>query len=198
VGFCSALLLDVEGVGPVLHLGLTCVGPGERGAGLTHVLTSRLVFQYLLTRQPLERLWVSNVACVLSSLGNVARHFDDVFPSPEGPVAPGPKHTRIAQAIDRRYRKQIAINDDAVFDAGTFVMRGSVRASPFQKDAGDPRFQHRDRILNEYYGQLMRFEEGDEVVQVGHLSILSGVKYLLRRSGILKALRTRRDMVAQA
>ena len=82
IGFCSAALLPVSGVGSVFHLGLTCVHPKARGLGLTHVLTSKVLVKYLLLHRPLGRQWISNVACVLSSLGNCAVYFRDVYPSP--------------------------------------------------------------------------------------------------------------------
>lgn len=180
-GFCSAVLLDVPGVGAVLHLGLTCVRADQRSGGLTHRLTSTLTVRYLLRHRPLSRVWVSNVACVLSSLVNVGRHFDHVFPSPEGPAAPSTNHRRIAEAIDALYRDKIYIRPDARFDRESFVFRGSVRETVFQKDEHDARYRHRDAAANRFYGDRMDFEHGDEVLQIGSMSLLTGLRYLRRR-----------------
>ncbi len=180
-GFCSAALLGVPGVGEVLHLGLTCVRADQRSGGLTHRLTSTLTVRYLLTHRPLSRVWVTNVACVLSSLVNVGRHFDDVFPSPEGPELPTTTHRRIAEAVDALYRDKIYIRPDATFDRESFVFRGSVRETVFQKDEHDARYRHRDARANRFYGERMDFERGDEVLQIGSMSLLTGLRYLRRR-----------------
>lgn len=182
-GFCSAVLLDVEGVrGEVLHLGLTCVRPEDRSGGLTGLLASRLLLRYLVTRRPLQRIWVTNVACVLSSLGNFSRHFRDVHPAPGSTERGIPREAwLIAEAFDRRHRHHAYIQPPAVFDRETFVFRGSGRGTAFQKDAGDRRFHHRDAELNRFYAERLRFDDGDEMLQVGTLSLGDLVRYALRR-----------------
>ncbi|MEW6774824.1 MAG: hypothetical protein AB1405_00885 [Bdellovibrionota bacterium] len=185
VGFCSAALLPVSGVGDVLHLGLTCVRSDARGGRLTHQLTSRLLAEYLL-RHPLSKIWVSNVACVLSSLGNVALNFDDIYPSPFGPEHPSENHLAIARAISAQYREKIYIKPTALFDTAHFVFRGSVEGTVFEKGEYDSRYRHRDDELNDFYGCLMEFENGDEVLQVGNCSLLTLVRYFFkgqRRAG---------------
>lgn len=190
-GFCSAVLLPVEHVGDVFHLGLTCVREADRGTGLTHKLTSRVLIQYLLRHRPLGRLWVSNVACVLSSLGNVALHFEDVWPSPYVAAPERPEYYMIAEAIDRHYRDKIFIAPSAGFDWRSFVFRGSVAGTAFQKEAADSRFRHRREEINGYYEAVLDFSAGDEVLQVGHVSLLTGLKYRLkRRRGAAAAVRT--------
>ncbi len=193
-GFCSALLIDVEGVGEVLHLGLTCVSLDDRGAGLTHLLTTKLLTQYLL-RRPFERVWFSNVACVLSSLGNVALHFDDVFPSPFYRGVPSAKHAAIAATIDRKHRADIYIDADAQLDNATFVFRGSnVPGNVFHKEREDGRYHHREDALNAFYGGIMRWEAGDEVLQIGHISLRRLLKHGLRTAVIPR--KPRRRLVA--
>lgn len=182
-GFCSAILLDVPGVPSVLHLGLTCVDPAHRGQRLTHLLTSKLALGHLLRTRPHGRVWITNVACVLSSVGSVALNFDAVYPSPFGAVAPSPVHTRIAQVVADRYRDDIAIDPDARFDAQRFVFRGSVKGSVFQKSGDDARFHHRDPEVNDFYRSLLHFEDGDEVLQIGHFSLATLVRYLKRGKG---------------
>jgi len=189
MGFCSAVVLPVFGIGNVLHLGLTCVHPDARGARLTHRLSSKLTIDYLLHDRPWATHWVSNVACVLSSLGNVALHFDAVYPSPFL-GAPSDDHRVIARAIDSLYRGKTYIHEDAVFDEQTFVFRGSVKGTVFQKSATDRRFGHRDPALSRFYASRMRFHEGDEVLQVGTLSLGTIFRYLFgrKRHGAHQAL----------
>lgn len=179
VGFCSAVLLPVEGVGEVIHLGLTCVHPSARGHRLTHQLTSQLILNYVLRHRPFGRIWFSSLACVLSSLGNVALNFEDVFPSPFGRVTPSTAHLAIAEAIDEGYREHMAVNEGATFCPHTFVFRGSVQDTTFQKHEGDTRYHHRSNSLNQFYKALINFEAGDEVLQIGHFSAVSLIRYFL-------------------
>ncbi len=195
-GFCSAVLLPVPRVGEVLHLGLTCVAQRDRSSGLTHRLMSKLTIQFLLRHRPLSRVWVTNVACVLSSLANVGRHFDQVYPSPEGPEIPTITHRRIAEAIDALYRDKIYIRHDAELDRDAFVFRGSVLGTVFQKDEGDSRFHHRDDASNAFYTSLLSFEDGDEVLQIGSMSLLTGLRYLRRKRAAAPA-RTRDAVVSR-
>jgi hypothetical protein len=180
-GFCSAVVLQVPGVGEVLHLGLTCVHPSERGGGLTHKLTSALVVRYLL-RHPLRRQWVTNLACVLSSLGNVALHFDQVYPSPFHPRPPTATHRRIAAEVDRSYRDKMFVVPGARFDSDRFVFTQCATGTVFQKRAEDGRFHHRDGSLNAFYRQHMDIDAGDEALQVGSVSLPGYPLYLLRRA----------------
>ncbi|RMF18590.1 MAG: N-acetyltransferase [Candidatus Dadabacteria bacterium] len=181
IGFCSSVILPVRGVGDVLHLGLTCVGPQARGLGLTHKLTAHALTQYVLRYRPVGRTWISNVACVLSSLGNVALNFENVYPSPNGPARPGITHRRIARAIDLHYRRAAYIHEHATFDPEGFVFRRSVAGTVFEKEATDRRYHHRYDWLNRYYHGLMRMEQGDEVLQVGYVTLLTAFKHAMRR-----------------
>ena len=116
VGFCSSLVLPVEGVGSVLHLGLTCVHPVARGKKLTHKLLSKLIMKYLLVMAPIGGTWISNVACVISSLGNVAMYFEDVFPSPFSAKGATDSHKAIAKELSDNYRGPLAINTESDFN----------------------------------------------------------------------------------
>lgn len=177
LGFCAGILLDVPGVPHVLHLGLTCVDPDARGRRLTHRLTGRLAMQYLARHNPLGRTWISNVACVLSSVGNVALNFDAVFPSP-WLDRPSATHRQIAEVIAARYRDDIHIDAHAELDPRRFVFRGSVPGTVFHKEADDARFHHREAGLNDFYRALLDFDAGDEVVQIGHFSLATLRRYL--------------------
>ena len=182
IGFSSALLLDVEGVNlPVLHLGLTCVDPDYRGLRLTHKLASRVTVGYLLRNRPLGKVWLSNVACVLSSVSNVALNFDDVYPSPFVET-PSKTHLQIARTIDRKYRDEIYIRQDAWLDEQCFVMRGSVKDTVFQKSANDTRYHHRNKRINDFYQDVIDFEDGDEVIQVGCYSLATFARYMMPSS----------------
>ncbi|RJO63487.1 MAG: hypothetical protein C4523_20330 [Myxococcales bacterium] len=189
-GFCSAVLLPVENVGDVLHLGLTCVRPEDRGAKLTHLLTSKVVLNYLLRRKPVGRTWISNCACVLSSLGNVAVHFDGVYPSPLRNQPPTETHRQIARTIDREHRDKMYVMPEAVLDEEAFVFRGSVNRTVFQKEKSDRRYHHRVADLNAYYQGLLDFENGDEALQIGHVSLLTSFRYFMKKRRLRVALQS--------
>jgi hypothetical protein len=180
IAFCSSYILDAGPLGEVLHLGLTCVGPEARGLGLTHKLTSKIIYRYFTAHAKLGSFWISNVACVLSSLGNVALHFEEVYPSPYSSVASS-DHKAIAKMIDNKYRNELYIDPLSKFDMDQFIFRGSVKGSTFQKDADDAKFYHRDDQLNQYFKQMMNFHNGDEVLQIGKVSLMSYPKYLMRK-----------------
>lgn len=179
MGFCSSYLLECGEATPILHLGLTCVSPEARGGGLTHSLTLKVIVDHLLRHSWFRPVWISNVACVLSSLGNVGLHFEDVYPSPFLPE-PTPKHRHLARLIESRYRDEMLIPADCRFDAQRFVFEGSVKGTSFEKDSHDRRFAHRQEWVNRYYRKLINFERGDEVLQIGKVSFLSYPKYLVR------------------
>lgn len=179
MGFCSAYLLDSGDRIPLLHLGLTCVRPETRGAGLTHKLTLKVVVAHLMRSSWLRPVWISNVACVLSSLGNVGLHFEDVYPSPFLD-RPSDKHLYFARLIEQRYRWELLIPTASRFNESAFVFEGSVKGTAFEKEAGDRRFFHRVSWVNDFYKGLLDFERGDEVLQIGKISFLSYPKYLIR------------------
>jgi hypothetical protein len=179
LGFCSSYVLDGGKIGNILHLGLTCVTPFARRMGLTHRLTSKVVVNYLVNYSLFKPTWITNVACVLSSLGNVALHFDDVYPSPfmEEPTQ---EHVEIARMINQKYRNELYINKDATFDEDHFVFERSVSGTMFEKSETDRKFYHRDEDLTHFYMDLIDFKNGDEVLQIGKISLMSFPFYLLR------------------
>ena len=194
-GFCSGILIAVPGVGEVFHTGLTCVRPEDRGTGMTHQLTSRGLLRYVFSGNPVRRQWITNVACVLSSLGNVALFMDEVYPSPIGPVEPSSSHSAIAAYLDSNYRNDLYIRPEAHFDPRRFVFEGSVADTVFQKDATDKRFRHRNEAINDYYESLMNFGHGDEVLQIGYVTLLTAVRHKLRGQVKVPAMTAPQPMI---
>lgn len=184
MGFVSALVLPVYEVGDVLHLGLTCVHPEARGRKLTHKLTSKMLLNYLFKESPFSETWITNCACVLSSLGNVALYFEELYPSPYGEEVPSMTHLNIGREVSKKYRVPIAINDDAVFNEKKFIFEASVPGTIFTKDPNDTRFHHRDETITNFYKDILDFERGDEVLQVGKVSLLTFPKYMAKRAWV--------------
>ncbi len=50
----------------------------------------------------------------------------------------------------------------------------------FEKSEDDRKFYHRDAELNNFYKGLIDFKNGDEVLQIGKVSLLSYPKYVLK------------------
>lgn len=189
MGFCSSYLFEVEEM-QLLHLGLTCVSPKMRGKKLTHHLTSKVVFHFLWHYSFWKASWVSNVACVLSSLGNLAQYFESVYPSPNTDLPPSPEQQCIAQYLNSEAREELFIRPEATFNDQHFVFEGSVLGNMFQKELQDRRYHHRNHQFNQFYQSLMNFERGDEVLQVGKVSWLTFPKYYLKKfrwNGMTKA-----------
>lgn len=182
LGICSSLLLDIPTKPNALHLGLTLVHTDARSLGLTHKLTSKLLMNYLVRNSLTRPIWVTNVACVISSLGNVALHFENVFPSPSNHAKPTVDQIEIAKVIDKNYRDDIYIDMKADFNPNTFIFEKSVLGTMWQKSASDTRYHHRKKKITEFYANYMDFERGDEVLQVGHFSLMTFPKYLVKKT----------------
>lgn len=183
LGFCSARLLPVDGVGEVFHLGLTCVHPDARGMGLTHRLLSRVVAHHLVLHRPWSGAWFSSAASVLSSLGNIALYFEQVHPSPFRATPPSETHLRIARAIATDHRAELHLATEALFCERRFVFEGGNAGTVFQKDATDSRYHHRDPVLTRWYDALCDLDAGDAVLQVGRFSLPGFARYAARSVG---------------
>jgi hypothetical protein len=194
MGFCSSYLLDIQDE-KILHMGLTCVSPEARGQKLTHKLSSKVITCFLFNYSLTKASWVSNVACVLSSLGNLANYFDDIHPSPFMTQIT-PKHIEIAQFIDKNFRDELFIRKEARFNLDTFIFEESVLGNMFQKELNDKRYHHRNPILNQFYKSIINFERGDEVLQIGKISWMTFPKYVLKKM-TRKFLKIRKNFKGQ-
>lgn len=179
LGFCSSYLFTLPSNEVILHLGLTCVRPEGRKGGLTHKLTGRVVKTYLFRYSLFRSSWISNVACVLSSLGNVALHFDEVYPSPFLDK-PSSGHMRVASYIDQFCRDELYVPHSATYNAENFTFENSVSGTMFEKSETDRTFHHRDQALTRFYSTRINFTNGDEILQIGKVSLMTFPKYLIR------------------
>ncbi len=172
VGFVSSLEFKI-GSRKVLHLGLTCVKSEYRGKKISQKLVAKLLTGYLIRNAFLGKVWISNLACVLSSLGNVAKYFDEVYPSPRYQVCPSLQHYIVAQEINKNFRSELYIPESASFDEDRNTFINSVTGNMFEKSEGDLQFYHRESLYNIFYKKLINFQTGDEVLQIGTMSLWS-------------------------
>lgn len=176
-GFASTVELYIPTIGNILHLGLTVVKPEYRSNGLTHLLMQKAITSYIIQKAIyFDKLWITNCAAVLSSLVNVALHFEQVYPAPHT-ITYTKQHKVIAETINQLYRKKIYIRDDSYFDSNNHIFRGSVKGTVFQKDINDTSYYHRNTEYNNYYKNLMDFNNGDEILQVGYASIPAAIRH---------------------
>lgn len=200
LGFTSALVFETDHHGSVLHLGLTCVRPDARGLGLTHKLLSQLVVRWVATNRPFTGAWCTNVASVLSSLGNVALHFEDVHPSPYRSEPASEGHVAVARMLADHHRSRVHLDPAAPFDEDRFVFVGANAGTPFAKSAHDPQYHHRDPDLTRWYATLADLDRGDAVLQVSRVSLAGFVRYVskdvARRIPGLRRLVPRRPRIA--
>ena len=176
LGFSSAVLLPIPGLSsPVLHLGLTCIILSARSYGLTKAFSSRIITLTFLRLTALhsEKLWITSLACVVSSLGNAAQEFDNVWPSPAYPNGPpSGTHAHIAAYIAQnpKLREAMYIPSGCVYDADRSVFQGSVKGTVFRKERKDRRYHHGSKEMNTFYDSRIDWERGDEVLQIWNLS----------------------------
>jgi hypothetical protein len=194
LAFNSAVLFSIPGLSsPILHLGLTCIIPSARSYGLTRVFTTRIVIQAFLRFSAFrsENLWITSLACVVSSLGSVARGFDAVWPSPEYPhVPPSNMYAHIANSIAESpsIREAMYIPSDCIYDPDMSVFRGSVKGTVFAKERDDKRYRFRDKETHSFYESRINWERGDEVLQVFNMSHAFVLRLLLQRPTRFKLL----------
>lgn len=177
VAFTSTVFLDVPDVDhPVLHSGLTIAVPSLHRTGILAELFAQL-FLHIIPVHP-DGIWVTSLAAVLSSLVQFEKALHNTYPCPPARQDPSQRlpsrdHLAIARAIDEKYRAQLLISPAAVWDAQSFVFRGSMNweaAESFKKDEDDVRFWHRDSDANAFFRGLMRQGMGDEVLLVGFIN----------------------------
>lgn len=178
VGFNAMAWYDGDFQGrTVLHAGLCMIVPGERRCGLLGVM-SAVPALIAFARNRFLPLWVTNVTQVPAVAGLFACSVGDVHPSPYGRGGPTETHRRIAAEVMARHRHVFGVGDDAELDADRFVIRnaytgGSDDLKKSYEDAG----KHRDPRFNRLCSDLLDYDRGDDLLQVGRLT-LGGVMAL--------------------
>ena len=179
LAFNSAVLLPIPGLSvPVLHHGLTCILPSARSYGLTKIFTGHICMQtFLRCAAPRgEKLWITSVACVVSSLGSIAQGFKNVWPSPTHPhTPPTVMHAHIANSIaaSPSLRAAMYISPECVYDIEKSVFQGSVQGTVFAKERDDVQYHHRQKEIHRFFESRIDFKRGDEVLQVWSISHVS-------------------------
>lgn len=181
VAFNALALMDITTMAEpveVLHLGLVMVDPDQQSQGLSWVLYG-LTCILMLFRNQMRPLWISNVTQVPAIVGMVAETFHDVFPTPQRPKARSLQHLLLARSIMAEHRHVFGVGGDAGFNEDHFVITNAYTGgSDDLKKTFDEAPQHRDPIYNDFCQQLLDYDRGDDVLQLGQIDLATAAGYL--------------------
>jgi hypothetical protein len=172
VGFNAMTWFDGDFDGrAVLHAGLCMIEPGARRCGLLGVM-SAVPALLAFVRNRLSTLWVTNVTQVPAVAGLFARAAGDVYPSADTDRAPSQAHRDIATEVMRHHRHVFGVGADAKYDAGRFVIRNAYTGGSDElKKSYAVADKHRDSRVNHLCRELLDYERGDDLLQVGKLTV---------------------------
>ncbi|MDX8351394.1 hypothetical protein [Cognatiyoonia sp. IB215182] len=182
VAFNALAVMDVD-TAPhateVLHLGLVMVAPEERSKNLSWVLYGLTCFLIFVRRQ-FRPIWISNVTQVPAVVGMVSEMFSDVWPRPAG----GRRtlnHLLLAREIMADHRHVFGVGNDADFDETRFVITDAYTGgSNDLKKSWDQAPKHRDDRYNAYCADMLDYDRGDDVLQLGQMDLAAMRTYLAR------------------
>lgn len=181
VAFNALALMDITTMAEpmqVLHLGLVMVDPDEQSRGLSWVLYG-LTCILLLFRNQMRPLWVSNVTQVPAIVGMVAETFSGVFPTPQRSKQRSLEHLLLARAIMAEHRHVFGVGAEAGFDEDRFVITNAYTGGSDElKKTFDEAPSHRDPIYNDFCRELLDYERGDDVLQLGQIDLATAAGYL--------------------
>lgn len=176
----------------ILHLGLVMVDPDARSSGLSWVLYGLTCF-LLLVRNQFRPLWVSNVTQVPAVVGMVTEMFSDVWPSPSGRRRTL-NHLLLARRIMDGHRDVFGVGADAGFDETRFVITNAYTGgSDDLKKTWEEAPKHRTGDVNAFCADLLDYQRGDDVLQLGQMDLAALRHYLTRdvpKSAVLAVLST--------
>lgn len=177
----AILPLDLDGrPEEVLHLGLVIVDPKVRGARLSSLLYGLTCF-LLFLRGGLRPVWVSNVTQVPAIVGMVAETFSGVHPTPTSPRPRDFRHVLLAREIMRTHRHAFGVGPEAWLDEERFAIRDAYTGgSDALKKVFEDAAPHRDPAFNDFCRELLDYERGDDVLQLGQLDLAACARWLRR------------------
>lgn len=181
VAFNALALMDITSMAEpmeVLHLGLVMIDPDQQSRGLSWVLYG-LTCILLFFRNQMRPLWVSNVTQVPAIVGMVAETFGDVFPTPERRKQRSLQHLLLARTIMADRRHVFGVGEDAEFDEDRFVITNAYTGgSDDLKKTFDEAPHHRNEIYNAFCKDMLDYDRGDDVLQLGQIDLATAVGYL--------------------
>lgn len=185
-GFTAMVYLPYQQknkVMPIVHLGLTMIRKDQRGKRLQTPLFKKIFLLSLLNQRRIS-FTITNIAASPAGIGATSDYFHDVFPNYKGTVRQTDYHLDVARQIINNFRQEFGCSVLAVFEPDTFLVRGSNQeqgggASEFIKE--DPVSRYRIDACNDFCRRQLNFEAGDEMFQVGKVSLVQS-SWASRRS----------------
>lgn len=169
----------------VLHLGLVVTTPNRLSPHLLWQMYYYPVFYLVLRRFP-RPFWISCVSLEPSVIGAVSDHFPAVLPSYRHPAPSNGLRTAIARVLVRDHGHEFGAGPEAHLDEATFVVRGSCKGpSESLRTSYRRAAKYVVRTCNDYCRDLLDYERGDELLQLGRADAFSGILRGLRRRFVL-------------
>jgi hypothetical protein len=183
VAFSAMVALDVILDGRparVVHAGLSMVDPRFRSRGLCAGLTAAPAL-LAFVRNRLAPVWFTNVTQVPAVAGVFGQALADVHPTPDRRTCPPAAHAAIVAEVMQYHRAAFGVGEDADFDASAFVIRNAYTGgSDGLKKSYAECAAHRDPRFNAWFREVLDYDRGDDVIQVGRMSLADWAKLLLR------------------
>lgn len=167
-------------VEPVLHLGLVVTTPNRLAPQLLFHMYYYPVFYVVLQRCP-DPFWVSSLTMEPSIIGRVSDYFPEVLPHYRGGVRPDPLRRAIARGLMTQHGHEYGLGPEAELDEETFVVKASCRGP-----SESLRYSYRGaakytvRECNHYCRDLLDYDRGDELLQLGRAHTFHGIRLGLR------------------
>lgn len=174
-------LRSEAGTADVLHLGLVVTTPNRLSPHLLWQMYYYPVF-YVGFQRFLRPFWISCVSQEPTVIGAVSDGFHAVLPSYRDPSPSNGLRTKIARGLVRDHGHEFGAGGHAALDEGTFVVRGSCRGpSEALRTSYRRAAKYSVRACNEYCRDLLDYERGDELLQLGRANVVSGLRLGLDR-----------------
>lgn len=165
----------------VLHLGLVVTTPNRLSPNLLWQMYYFPVF-YVGFHRFLRPFWISCVSLEPSVIGAVSDGFHAVHPHYRHDAPASSLRAAIARTIVRDHRHEFGAGDHAVFDEETFVVQGSCRGpSESLRTSYRRAAKSSNRACNHYCRDLLDYDRGDELLQLGRANAVSGIRLGLGR-----------------
>lgn len=169
------------GAPDVLHLGLVVTTPNRLSPHLLWQMYYYPVFYMVLRRFP-RSFWISCVSLEPSVIGAVSDHFPAVLPNYREPAPSNGVRAEIARTLVRDHAHEFGAGSEAVLDERTFVVRGSCRGpSESLRTSYRRSAKYVVRDCNDWCRDLLDYERGDELLQLGRADAFSGIRLGVRR-----------------
>ncbi|MDH4211480.1 MAG: hypothetical protein OEV79_08530 [candidate division WOR-3 bacterium] len=165
---------------PVIHLGLVITTTNRLGRALLFFIYFWPLL-YFLTIRKFKPFWITSVSMEPSIIGSVSDNFGSVFPHYLQNTTATAAQCEIAQRLFCEHGDEFGMGQHAHLDLQNFVVRGSCRGP---SDALRVKYDNSAKYItlkcNKFCELTLDYERGDEILQVGHVSLRSSLSVFAR------------------